>query len=144
MAEDKSTKVYTVTVTVLPKPTPEPDPIPVLPKIESYTLNGVQNNLVINPKINNVTINLVANKNVEWKSITIINEQDSTLDKSFRQGEGCLDGTNTCTKIWDGTFPGDRILLNGNYKIRVHIVDSSLNDYEQYLPSVITVTGQSM
>jgi len=149
--ENSSTEAYVVSVIVEPKPTlpPAPNTDSDLPTILSYTINGSQSSITLNPRIDHVTIVVNANKNVDWKSIQIENESDHSLDKTFQDGAGCVDGTKTCTKPWDGTFPGDRALLNGNYKIKVHMVDllqvnGVFNDYNKYLDSVITVVGQAL
>jgi hypothetical protein len=144
-AEDLSTKTYEVKVTIATDPNQQQgDDDSLLPNITSYTLNGEQGNITLNPKVNNLSIILNANKNVNWKTIKIENESDSTLDKLFQSGDGCNDGSKICMKIWKGEFPGDRLLLNGNYKIKVHMVDSLLHDYDKYLDSIITVIGQSI
>jgi len=132
-AEDGSTSIYTVIVIILPDINNTP------PMISSYSLNGVQDNITINLLVNNLSILLTANKNVNWMSVKIENENDSSLYRMFQSGDGCVDGTNTCSKNWDGILSKGGLLQNGNYKIKVHMQDSMKNDYDTYLPSVITV-----
>jgi hypothetical protein len=145
-AEDGSTLDYIVTVIISPNPNPnpEPDPDPIVPNneapvISSHTLNGNQSGVTINPLINNLAIILNSNKNVNWMSIKIENESDIGLYKMFQSGVGCVDGTNVCTKIWDGILSSGGLLVNGNYKIKVHIKDTTNKEYDDYLSSVITV-----
>ena len=135
-AEDGSTSVYTVIVIILPDINNMP------PVISSYSLNGIQDNITLNPLANNLSIILNANKNVNWMSIKIENENDPSLYRMFQSGDGCVDGTNTCSKNWDGILSKGGLLQNGNYKIKVHMQDSMKNDYDTYLPSVITVNIQ--
>jgi len=135
-AEDDSTSVYTIIVIILPDINNMP------PVISSYSLNGIQDNITLNPLANNLSIILNANKNVNWMSIKIENENDPSLYRMFQSGDGCVDGTNTCSKNWDGILSKGGLLQNGNYKIKVHMQDSMKNDYDTYLPSVITVNIQ--
>lgn len=152
-AEDGSTVSYIVTVVISPNPnpTPTPDPTPIpdpflpdnrLPVITSYTLNGAQGGVTINPLVNNLEIVLNSNKNVNWMSIEIKKESDASVYKMFQSGEGCVDGTNVCTKIWDGLLSSGGLLQNGNYKIKVHMKDTINNEYDDYLPGVIIVSTQ--
>jgi hypothetical protein len=141
-AEDNSTESYIVKVTVSPNPKPEPNPDDILPTIESYSFNGTQNSISINPLINNVLIVLNASKNVNWMTIKIEKEDNSSIYKTFQSGAGCVDGTNVCTKNWDGLLSKGGLLQNGNYKVKVHIKDNLNKEYDNYLPSVISVNIQ--
>ena len=153
-AEDDSTLSYIVTVIVSPNSDPIPVPItdPIvsddsLPIITSYTLNGNQSGITINPPINNLNIVLNSNKNVNWMSIKIEKESDAQIYKMFLSSSiTCIDGTNVCTKIWDGNLSSGELLqsgnYDGNYRIKVHMKDVANNEYEDYLPSVITVNSQ--
>jgi hypothetical protein len=136
-AEDGSTKVYTITVIVSPNPNPEPDNS--LPIISSYTLNGNQNSITTNPLVNNTSIVLNANKNVNWMSIKIEKEDDVGVYKMFQSGISCVDGTNTCSKTWDGILTKGGLLQNGNYRIKVHMQDVNKNDFEDYISGIISV-----
>jgi len=139
-AEDDSTLMYVVTVIVSPNPNPDPDSI--LPTITSYTFDGAQNSIITNPIINNLSIVLNSSKNVNWMSIKIVKEDDSSLYRMFQSGSGCVDGTNICTKVWDGILSSGGLLQNGNYKVKIHMKDNKNNEYEDYLPSVITINNQ--
>jgi hypothetical protein len=129
----------------LPEPDPISDPIPdpVLdttpPSITSYTFNGTAGNITINPTVSSpLSLVFNASENVDWVSIKIEKEDDHTFHKFFYSGNGCVDGTNTCSKSWDGKLEGG--LQNGIYKIKLHIKDLAGNDYNDYLsPYVITV-----
>ena len=138
-AEDSSTEVYIVTVTVLPNPNPDPLPDDSLPTILSHTLNGISGNITENPLVNNISIVLNANKNVNWLSIKIEKENDTGVYKTFQSGALCVDGTNICTKVWNGILSKGGLLQSGNYRIKVHMKDDKENDYEEYLSSIITV-----
>ncbi len=107
--------------------------------ISDYTLNGLKVDVEINPTVNNLNINLTSNKNVNWLSIKIENESDTNIYKIFQSGVGCLDGTNSCSKVWDGAISGGGPLVDGVYRIKVHIKDELLNDFEDYLISKIIV-----
>ncbi|MCM2338831.1 MAG: hypothetical protein NDI62_00015 [Burkholderiales bacterium] len=132
---------------------PDPDPIPepvvdsgpdiVLPVINSYTFNGFANDITINPVLNPVTLIFNASENVNWMSIKIEKENDASVYKNFQSGANCVDGTNICTKIWDGTLSRGGLLESqpGIYKIKVHIKDAALNEFYDYvLPYKINVS----
>lgn len=133
-AEDGSTQNYVVTVLITPAPEPEPEPIPdtTPPTITSYTFNGVADNITTDPLANPVSIVLTSNEKVNWTSIKIENQDKPNIHKYFYDGNGCVNGTNTCTKIWNGeTFGGT--LQNGIYKIKVHMKDLANNNFNDYL-----------
>jgi len=109
----------------------------------SYSLNGQNNDIDINPIENNLTINLEANRNVNWLTIKIESEDDTSYYKILQSNSTtCVDGTSTCSRVWDGLLSSGGLLKNGVYKIRVHMQDEEENDYEEYLPIVINVIGQ--
>jgi hypothetical protein len=142
-AEDGTTSSYIVTVNISQNSNPiiEPEvPNDTPPTIASYTFNGTQGNITTNPLISNSAIILKSNKNVSWMSIKIEKEDNSGIYKSFRAGVGCVNGTSSCTKIWDGLLSKGGLLQAGNYKIKVHIKDDLNQEYENYLPSVISVS----
>jgi len=139
-AEDYSTKNYTVTVNFAPY-TP-PIVVGELPTIVDYSFNGNKSNFTINPVINNLNIVLTANKNVEWKSVYVQSAHSSAIYKTFRAGVGCLDFTNTCTKVWNGELSSGGLLQNEEFVIRAHIEDAEKNSYETSFPTVIMVEGQ--
>ena len=140
-AEDGSTQNYVVTVIVAPNPNP---PAPVvsntLPLITSYTFNGDTNSITINPLKNSLNIVLSASENVNWMSVKIENQDDSTIYKIFQSGAGCADGTSTCIKTWDGILSKGGLLQDGTFRVKVHIKDGAGNEYDDYLsPYTITV-----
>lgn len=136
-AENGSAQNYIATVTIAPNPNPGPDTTP--PSIASYTFNGSSADITTNPISNHLSIVINASENVNWTSIKIENESDSSFYKYFYPGSGC-DGTSTCTEIWDGLLSSGGLLKDGVYKVKVHMKDLSNNDYNDYLsPYVITV-----
>ncbi|MCX6754435.1 MAG: DUF5011 domain-containing protein [Candidatus Nomurabacteria bacterium] len=145
-AEDGSTLSYIATVTISPNPIPTPDPVvpdSTLPVISSYTLNGSQGSININPLINSLDIVLNSNKNVNWMSLKIEKENDVTLYRMFQSNSTtCVDGTNVCSKNWDGILSSGGLLQSGNYRIKVHIKDVANNEYDDYLPVLIIVNTQ--
>ncbi|MFA6257704.1 MAG: DUF5018 domain-containing protein [Candidatus Paceibacterota bacterium] len=142
-AEDGSTQNYVVAVLITPAPEPEPEPEPTPditpPSITSYTFNGVAGNITTDPLTNPVSIVLTANEKVNWTSIKIENQDNPSIHKYFYDGANCVNGTDTCTKIWNGeTFGGT--LQNGIYKIKIKMKDLAGNDFNDYLfPYVITI-----
>lgn len=123
----------------------DPDPIPdpvvdiITPSITSYSLNGISGDITVNPLSNPMVINLNSSEDVNWMSVKIENQDNSSFYKIFQSGAGCVDGTNTCTKTWDGLLSSGGLLDSGTYKIKVHIKDAADNEYYDYLPSIITV-----
>ena len=140
-AEDGSTQNYIVTVTTMPNPNPPSFPAPTSPTITSYTFNGVAENITINPTAANpISLVLNSSENVNWMSIKIENQNDISIYKIFQSGANCIDGTNTCTKSWDGTLSKGGLLQDGIFRIKAHIKDSGGNEYNDYLlPYTITV-----
>jgi hypothetical protein len=126
-AEDGSTQTYTATVTVLPEP--------ALPLITNYTLNGIVADVTTDfaSTTPTVTLQLTANKNVDWVSITIEDENNTTRYKRFLSGTGCVDGTSTCTKTWTGELSHGSVGLDTVYQIKVNIKDAAGNIYHDYL-----------
>ncbi len=141
-AEDNSTQNYIVTVTVAPNPNPPSPPAQVSsPLITSYTFNNIAGDITTNPLTNNLTLFLSANENVNWMSVKIENVDDASIYKLFQSGAGCVDGTNTCTKTWDGILSKGGLLQNGTFRLKVHIQDTLGNEYDDYLsPYVINVS----
>ena len=112
----------------------------ILPSILNYTFNEVAGDITINPLTTPISIVLSASENVDWVSITIEDENNSDNYKRFFSGNDCEDGTDTCTKTWDGALSSGGELQNGTFRIKVHIKDEAENDYYDYLsPYVITV-----
>jgi hypothetical protein len=121
----------------------EPVTVYVLPTIESYTFNGVQDNITINPLINNLSIIFNANKKIDWVYIKIVKEDDSNVHKKFfDDGDYCTNGASSCTKVWNGLLSSGGLLQNGIYKVWVHIKDTEGKEYQEYLPSIINVNIQ--
>lgn len=137
-AEDGSTQTYIVTVVVAPSIT--------LPAITSYTFNGVAGDITVNLATTTelitppVTINLTANKNVDWVSVTIEDQNNPSNYKRFLSGVGCVDGTSTCEKTWDGKLSRGATTSNSIYRVKAHLKDTAGNEYNDYLlPYRITV-----
>ena len=70
-------------------------------------------------------------------------EDQNTPDnyKIFFSSVGCVDGTATCAKSWDGALSsGVMTAPNGTYRIKAHIRDMAGDIYQEYLlPYIITV-----
>ncbi len=141
-AQNGFTQNYIVTVVIAPDPNPPP-PLPdiIPPSITSYTFNGVVGDITINPTSPNpLSLIFNASENVNWMSIKIEKEDDASVYKNFQSGAGCVDGTNTCTKSWDGTLSRGGLLQNGTYRIKIHIKDVALNEFYDYItPYKITI-----
>ena len=115
---------------------------PNAPQITSYTFNGTAGNITASPLENPVSLIFTADKNVDWVSIKIENENDAEMYKIFFSGTGCVDFTSTCAKTWDGSLSSGGALQNGTYRIKIHIKDEAENAYFDYLsPHKITVTN---
>jgi len=155
--------VHIVDKSIVPTP---PDPAPIIippvvppvtppdttsettiPSITNYTFNGVAGDITINPLVNALTFVLAASENVNWMSVEIEKQDSATkVYKLFKAGIGCVSGTNTCTKVWDGILSSGELLTseNGIYRIKVHIKDAAGNEYNDYLsPYTITVNTQN-
>ena len=140
-AEDSTTQTYTVSVFVSENSNQEDEDTDdtSMPTITSYSFNGNQSDITINPLLQDISIVLTANKNVNWMYIDIEKEDETTRHKFFLAGEVCKDASS-CTKIWkDGLLSEGGLLISGNYKVWVHIKDSQGQEYEGYLPSKIIV-----
>ena len=125
-----TTATYTITV----------NPVVILPTITSYTFNGTAQNITVNPTVNHVQIDLIASENVNWMYVRVVNVSDPTIYKTFSSGSGCVDGTTSCSKTWDGSISHGTALTDGNYQIKVHIKDSANNEFEDYVaPYAIAV-----
>ena len=136
-AEDNSIQNYVVTVTVAPNPIPLPDIIP--PSILSYTLNGTAGDITVNPLENPISLSMTASEKVNWTSIRIEKQDDTSVYKIFYSGSGCVDGTDTCTKTWDGNLSKGSF-QDGTFRIKVHMKDLANNEFNDYLlPFTITV-----
>lgn len=144
VAEDNSSVFYYLTITMAPNPNPLPPPpdSDAYPIVSSYSLNGSQENITINPITNNLNLTIVSSKNVYWTSVKIEKSDNTSIYKVFYAGKSCASNTSTCTKIWDGLLSKGGLLKNGTYRIKVNMRDSNYRRFEGYLPSVITVNGQ--
>ena len=139
-ASDLSNNIATATrtVNVIVDPTP---PDENLPSITGYTLNGTTESVTINPAVNPLTLVLNSSENVNWLSIKIEKEDDVNIYKTLMSGIGCVDGTDICTKVWDGSISKEgETLESGIYKIKVHIKNGEEKEFFDYLsPYVINV-----
>lgn len=109
-----------------------------LPAIENYTLNGEKESVVFNPDLGEVEIEINASEEVDWTFIKIEDVDDSGIYKIWQPGADC-DGSSQCVKIWDGSLSGGT-LVDGEYKIKVKMVDMAENVFDDYLtPYTITV-----
>ena len=103
------------------------------PSIVNYTLNGNPSSLTVNPLATSVTLDLTASVAVNWMSIKIENQADPNIYKVFQSGVGCVDGTTTCTKIWNGSLSSGDTLTDGVYRIKVHMKDANNAEFDEYL-----------
>ena len=134
----KSSEDGTVTIVDSTIPVTPPDTTP--PLITNYTFNEIADNITTNPLTTPLSVVLSADENVNWMSIQIEDTNDSTIYKRFLDGVDCEDGTDTCSKTWDGALSNGGELQNGTFHIKVHMQDEAENDYYGYLsPYVITV-----
>ena len=119
---------------------PDPAPDIISPSVTNYTFNGTAANITTNPLVNNLSLALSSSENVNWMSIKIEKEDNASVYKIFQSGAGCVDGTSTCTKTWNGLLAGDTAAPDGVYRIKVHIKDAANNEFYDYLiPYKITV-----
>src|SRR3989344_4641911 len=81
------------------------DGVPVI----TYTLNGISENVKINPLANPVQLGFSSDENIEnWVSVKIVNNSDSSIYKNFFPSASC-DGTSQCTENWSGEIsPSDK------------------------------------
>jgi hypothetical protein len=122
---------------VVPDPTPTVDTTP--PTVTSYSLNSSTENITLNPVVDSVSLVLNSSENVNWLSIKIENQADTSKYKIFQSGSTCVDGGSTCSKSWTGTLSAGGALIDGVYRIKVHMKDAANNEYEDYLQVVINV-----
>src|SRR3989344_5549140 len=116
-----------------------PEPDTTAPSISSYTYNGLSGNLSVDPLITPVTIAISSSENVDWVSVKIENEADSSKYKIFFSGNGCVDDTSTCEKTWDGVLSSGGLLQDGTFRVKVHIKDAAQNEFFDYLANKIIV-----
>jgi len=137
-AENGQTKTYTVHVSKdsgVIIPVDDVDPL-----IISYTLNATTEDIIVDPAMQDVVIEMTSNENVDWVSIEIEKVDETSIRKIYLSGELCEDGGNYCTKTWRGELSGaGTILKEGDYHVNVHIKDASLNETFYVLPSLIKV-----
>lgn len=112
----------------------------IAPGVVSYTLNGSAANAFFNPGL--VDIFITATEPVDWTSAKIVKVDDSTVFKTKQPGN---DGLATTSFTWDGSLSsGGPGLVNGEYKISVHIKDVVGNDVDnlELIPFHIFVDTQ--
>lgn len=107
------------------------------PSITSYTLNGLEQNVVFNP--GSVTIVLNANKPVTWTSVQIRKVDNTSIFKTYPIGAN-YDGTNSATQIWSGTDMTSGVLADGEYALEMHIKDSANNDVDNLVLNPYRIT----
>lgn len=150
-AEDGSTKEYfaTAVMDIPPVVTPPNDVLVYeAPYIMDYYVNNSKNDITMNANTDDPVIVLTANKNVNWLTITMEKVDSESVYKTLQSNsDTCVDGNASCTKVWLGDLSSGGLLQNGDYKIRVRIVDFETNSdattvvHEEYLPITITVIG---
>lgn len=108
------------------------------PTLTGFSLNGSVNDLAVNIASTSVAISLTASEAVNWLSIKIENQTDTSLYKLFQSGETCTDWSTSCEKVWTGTL-SHGVLVDGTYRIRIHARDDAGNETDSYLGKVIIV-----
>lgn len=147
-AEEGTLEIIDKSIVIDPEPDPEPIPEPLpdttIPLILNYTFNEIAGDITINPNVTSLSLVLNASENVDWVSIKIEKQDNPDVYKIFYSGAECVDATNICMKSWDGTLssPSGELIQNQNgiYRVKVHMKDEALNDFNNYLsPYLITV-----
>jgi len=116
-------------------------PYTPMPELHDFGINGLAESIHYFPgETEPISINFIANQDVDWVSVQIKNMVDNQIYKTFHSGSGCVDGTNTCTKVWDGTLSGGN-LIAGQYKIIVKMRSwaDKTKEYTQELTIFINV-----
>ena len=132
-AQDGSIQTYTVTVVVAPDPAPPVAEV-VMPTILSYTFNGTASDLTMDATTTTALIALTANKNVDWTSVKIEDQNDPTRYKIFYSDKSeCVDGTATCAKTWAGNLSHGSVGPDAAYRIKVNMKDAQGNVFDDYL-----------
>lgn len=113
------------------------------PIVLEIKVNSTESSIDVDPISNNPLLEIKSNKNVDWVSIKIENQEDSSLYKMFfSNSDTCVDGTNVCSRTWDGLLSSGGLLKDGLYKVRVHVKDESGIETEEYLNYSINVINQ--
>lgn len=138
IAEDGSDQPYVVTVTVTPDTTP--------PSISSYTFNEASADVLADFATTTpaVSIVLTASENVDWVSIKIEDQNTPGNYKTFFSGEGCLDGSMSCSKSWNGVLSAGVLVPDAVYRVKVNIKDGAGNVYNDYLAPYHIVVKQEV
>jgi len=115
--------------------------------IITYTINGISASTVINPIVHPVQIGFTADEDIpNWVSVKIEKADDSSIYKIFSPITTPCDGTNQCSKTWNGDIsPTGKTLVNGVYNVIVHIQKDTADPvtYNLTLTSPYTITVTS-
>lgn len=123
----------------------------VMPTITSFSLNGSANDIAVNIASTSIAIALSASESVNWLSVKVENQGNTSVYKLFQSGVGCEDGGTTCTKVWTGDLSSG-VLSDGTYRVRVRMKDAAGNETDGYINKVIildttapiiTITGNA-
>ena len=112
------------------------------PSIVTTVLQGTGSSVIENPLLHPISIELTANEAVNWVSLKIENQSDTTIYKTFGSGVGCVDDSLTCLKTWNGTLSHGS-LVDGVYQIKVHIKNALGEEFFEYVPFSITVDTEA-
>ncbi len=110
----------------------------IAPTITGSTLNGVDAGIAVNIASTSVAIALTASEPVNWLSVKVEKQSDTSVYKIFQSGVGCEDGGLSCSKTWTGDL-SQGVLSDGVYRVKVHTKDAVGNETEGYLGTTITV-----
>lgn len=143
-AEDGTVKMIDTSIPPPAPPDPTPDTTP--PTILNYKFNGNEGDVTINPVVNSLSLVFTSSENVNWMSIKIEKENDASVYKIFQSGAGCVDGTDICTKNWDGLLSSGGLIENQNgvYRIKIHIKDPASNEFYDYLAPYKIIVNTSI
>ncbi len=113
----------------------------IAPTILGYTLNGSAQSVTFNP--GTVTINIAASEPVKFNRIRICETSDATCNDTTETKHFTQTATFNlvASKTWDGIASSSLPALDGEYRLKVNIVDeggNSTNDIE-LAPHTVTI-----
>lgn len=114
------------------------NPDTTAPSVSSYTLNGLEQNVVFNPNDPaSVSIVINADEPVKFTRIKILNSASEEV-KFFTESASFV---TTATKIWDGKNASDTVAPDGVYTLQVNIKDvaDNTNNNLNLTPYTITI-----
>lgn len=110
----------------------------VIPSLTSFSLNGVVQDVAVNIASTSVAIALASSEPVNWLSVKVEKQSDTSVYKIFQSGISCEDGGSSCAKTWTGDV-SQGVRADGVYRVKVHIKDPAGNELDDYLSNTISV-----